>query len=94
MPDKPFAENFVFCDLFEQGKVFGISAQAEFEQVFCLRVFFVDAKIRDDISAFVVLVGTVFVFGKFCDDAAVDKLGIRVIIFFVGGVPSAVFKGF
>ena len=94
MSDKPFAENFVFCDLFEQGKIFGISAQAEFEQVLCLRVFFIDAKIRDDISAFVVLISAVFVFGKFCDHASIDKLGIRVIIFFVGGVPSSVFKRF
>lgn len=43
VPDKPFAELFIFGDFFEQGYVFGIRAQTVFEHIFSLGKPFVDA---------------------------------------------------
>lgn len=94
MSDKPFAEFFVFGDFFEQGYVLRIRAQAVFEHVFGLGEPFVDAKVRDDIPARIMLIAAVFVLGYFGDDAAVDERGIRIIIFGIGGIPLAVLEPF
>ena len=90
--DHPLAERFVFDELFEEGTVFCIRAQAKFQKIFRLRILFVDTEVTDDVAAFIELIGAVFVFRKFSDHAAVDKRCIRVIIPGIRRIPFAVFK--
>ena len=82
----------VIDELFEEGTVLRIRAQAKFKEVFRLRVLLVDTKITDNVPALVELIGAVFVFGKFSDHAAVDERRIRVIISGIRRIPFVVFK--
>ena len=90
--DHPLTERFVFGELFEEGTVLRICAQAKFQKVFRLRVLLVDTKIIDNVASLVELIGAVFVFGEFPDHAAVDERCIRVIIPGIRRIPFAVFK--
>lgn len=73
MPDKPFAELFIFPEFFEKRYILRICAQAVFEHIFGLGEPFIDTKVRDDIPACIMLIGAVLVFGYFGDDAAIDE---------------------
>ena len=88
----PFTKHLVFCYLFEQRAVLRIRAQAELEKILRLRILFVNAQVRDDVPAFIELIGAVLVFGVFTDDAAVDERGIRIVIARIGGITPCSFS--
>lgn len=94
VPDKPFAELFIFPEFFEQGYILRIRAQAVFEHVFGLGEPYVDAKVGDNIPARIMPIGTVLVFGDFGNDASVDERGIGIVVFGIGGISLAVLEPF